>query len=106
MRPWRPRFTIRSVMALVVIAGLLIGTFAHIYRLLNPPPPVPDFQMATLYLHEAKLRLSAAERAKDPERTQRLLVGAEYDLLLSQIHAVKAELSQGNLPNAPPSRKR
>lgn len=89
------RFSIRRLMSLVVIAALLCAALAHIITVLNPSPAVPDAQMAALYLHDAKLRLSAALSVKDRANAQRFLVGAEFDLLLSEIHATRAELPQG-----------
>jgi len=93
-------------MAMVIVAGLLSAAAAHIYHVLNRPTPVPDLQMAALHLHDGKLRLEAAERTTDPERSERLLIGAEFDLLLSNVHATKAELSREDMPVGKPSRKR
>jgi hypothetical protein len=93
------------MMALVAMTGLLSAALAYTYRSLNPPPPVPDFQLAALYLHDGKLRLSAAEEANDPEWAQRLLLGAEYNLLFAEIHAVRAELARKGFPVVQPRRK-
>jgi hypothetical protein len=89
------RFPIRRLMSVVAIAALLCAALAHVITVLNPSPAVPDGQMAALYLHDAKLRLSAAQSVKDRANAQRLLMGAEFDLLLSEIHATRAELPQG-----------
>jgi hypothetical protein len=94
------------MMALVLILGLLSAVFAHIYRLLNPPLPLSDFQMAAIYLHEARLRLLAAERASDPEEAQRQTVVAEYYLVRSQVYTIRGEHLERTLPVARPSRKR
>jgi hypothetical protein len=93
-------------MALVLVSGLLSAVLVEIYRLLNPPPPLSDSQLAAIYLHDAKLRLSAAESTSDPERAQKLMLGAEYDLFKSQIHTMKAEHLERNVLVAASSRKR
>jgi hypothetical protein len=94
MNPRKVRFSLKVLMAIVAAAALASALCAHVYRILNPPPAVPDSQMAALYLHDAKQRLSAAEKAKDAERSERLLLGAEYDLIRSQVYALKAQASQ------------
>jgi hypothetical protein len=74
--------------------------------MLNPSPPLSDVQMAAIYLHEARLRLKAAERASDTEEAQRLALGAEYYLIRSQVHTMKAEHPEGVVPTPRSSRKR
>jgi len=106
MKQRRFRLTIRRMMALVLVLGLLSAVVAHIYRLLNPPPRLSDFQMAAIYLHEARLKLLAAERASDPEEAERQTVGAEYYLVRSQVYTVRAEHLERTVPVARPSRKR
>ena len=77
------------------VSALRCAVLAHVYRVLKPPPRVPDAHLSSLYLQDAKLKLSAVQRQNGSENAERLYVGADFDLLTSQIHATKAEISQG-----------
>jgi hypothetical protein len=87
-------------MSLVALSAFLCAALAHIYRVMNPSPRVPDAQTAALYLRDAKLKLSEAQAEKDVENADRLLVGAEFDLVPSELHATKVELSHGGVIKA------